>query len=472
LAHYDNIINLLEMGYNVDVIYLDFAKAFDKVDHHILLHKLKSHGINGQTLRWIQTFLENRTQRVVVNGKLSSPHNVISGVPQGSVLGPLLFLILIGDIDENTVHSLISSFADDTRATKGLKNEADAADLQNDLFHIYDWSEKNNSEFNSIKFESLRYGKNEELKNSTTYITPQWELIEDKQTVKDLGITMANNCSFQQHITNITESAKRMSAWVLRTFTTRERTPMMTLYKSLVRPLVEYSSVLWTPIAKADIERLEAVQKSFIRKIKGVNRDYKTALKELNLYSLERRRERYVIIHIWKMLEKLAPNTSSTEEVMIETQTDFDHRRGRTCKTHNLAKTPPHMVKARKQTIKCFGTKIFNILPKSIRNTTNTTVDDFKSKLDKYLQSREDLASLSQAQPSWLETSRHAPFQSSGQATDTSRHTVCEDSPSAPSLNLSGVEHNTPVFLNNPVSGQSLSPASGQTVEELLTQST
>ena len=137
LAHHNNIIHLLEMGYNVDVVYLDFAKAFDKVDHNILLHKLKSHGINGKTLRWIQAFLEKRTQKVVVNGKLSSPHQVISGVPQGSVLGPLLFLILIGDIDENTMHSLISSFADDTRATKGLKEETDAASLQNDLFHTY-----------------------------------------------------------------------------------------------------------------------------------------------------------------------------------------------------------------------------------------------------------------------------------------------------------------------------------------------
>ena len=112
----------------MDVVYLDFAKAFDKVDHNILLHKLKSLGINGKTLRWIQSFLEDRVQRVVVNGQLSTPSQVISGVPQGSVLGPLLFLVLIGDIDENIVNSLIASFADDTRATKGIKTETDAAE--------------------------------------------------------------------------------------------------------------------------------------------------------------------------------------------------------------------------------------------------------------------------------------------------------------------------------------------------------
>ena len=152
LAHHDNIMNLLEQGYNVDVVYLDFAKAFDKVDHNILLHKLKNLGINGKTLRWIQNFLEDRVQRVVVNGKLSTAHQVISGVPQGSVLGPLLFLVLIGDIDSNILHSLIASFADDTRATKGIETETDAAELQNDLFRIYDWSQKNNMKFNSLTF--------------------------------------------------------------------------------------------------------------------------------------------------------------------------------------------------------------------------------------------------------------------------------------------------------------------------------
>ena len=144
LAHHDNILNLLEQGYNVDVVYLDFAKAFDKVDHNILLHKLKNLGINGKTLRWIQNFLQDRVQRVVVNGMLSTPHQVISGVPQGSVLGPLLFLVLIGDIDDGVLYSLIASFADDTRATKGIRTELDAAELQNDLFRIYDWSQKNN----------------------------------------------------------------------------------------------------------------------------------------------------------------------------------------------------------------------------------------------------------------------------------------------------------------------------------------
>ena len=394
---------------------------------------------------------------MIVNGKLSSPHPVISGVPQGSVLGPLLFLVLIGDIDANILHSDIASFADDTRATKGLESEMDAADLQNDIFRIYEWSVKNNMKFNSLKFELLRYGKNTELKDSTRYVTPEWKLIEDTETVRDLGVTMSNDCTFHQHINNIVESAKIMSSWVLRTFSTRERIPMMTLYKSLVRPLVEYSSALWSPIAKGEIKKLEDVQISFIRKIKGISRDYHTALKELNLSSLERRRERYIIIHIWKMLENLTPNLANTDECSIQTQTDFTHRRGRTCKSQNLNKTPSHLLQAKKQTIKCIGAKLFNNLPKNIRNTTDTSIDVFKSKLDKYLRSKEDFTSLSNAQPSWLETNH---------LTIVREVTLPNLTP--PSTNI---EQRPAVFPINPVSGpREVMPASGQTVNRWSTQ--
>ena len=108
----------LEKGFNVDVVYLDFAKAFDKLDFNITLSKIKSLGISGKIGRWIHSFLTGRKQSVVVNGTKSPAADVLSGVPQGSVIGPILFLILIGDIDQDVAHSFISSFADDTRIGK------------------------------------------------------------------------------------------------------------------------------------------------------------------------------------------------------------------------------------------------------------------------------------------------------------------------------------------------------------------
>ena len=161
-------------------------------------------------------------------------------------------------------------------------------------------------------------------------------------------------------------------------------------------------------------------------------------------------------MHVWKMLENLTANTSSTEECIIKTQTDITHRRGRTCQIHNITKTPSHLFKARQQTIKSLGTKLFNKLPKSIRNMTNTSIDAFKSMLDKYLKSIEDLTSLGNTQPNWLYSSRPA--------------TVYEESPSQHSSAPSGIKQITAVPLINPVSEESLIPASGLSVEGLMTQ--
>ena len=144
LCHFDRITSELENGKGVDVVYLDFAKAFDKVDHGITLRKLKLLGIKGQLGRWICSFLTNRVQSVLVEGKTSKLKPVTSGVPQGSVLGPLLFLVLIGDIDKTVASSFLSSFADDTRVGKGIASEEDIHNLQADLEAFYQWSVDNN----------------------------------------------------------------------------------------------------------------------------------------------------------------------------------------------------------------------------------------------------------------------------------------------------------------------------------------
>ena len=122
LEHTERLIHYLEKGNNIDVIYLDFSKAFDKVDHTILLHKLRRNGISGKLHEWIRSFLTNRTQRVSVNSTLSDETEVISGVPQGSLLGPLLFPIMIQDIDDKVIHSILSSFADVTCLMKEISN--------------------------------------------------------------------------------------------------------------------------------------------------------------------------------------------------------------------------------------------------------------------------------------------------------------------------------------------------------------
>ena len=160
LEHFDKITKLMEEGHDVDIVYVDFAKAFDKVDINIVLKKIRILGITGRLADWIHCFLVHRKQQVIVNSAKSSSQEVMSGVPQGSVLGPLIFLILIGDIDKDIVSFFLSSFADDTRIGQEVDCEQDAVSLQNDLQSIYKWCESNSMCFNSDKFEHMEYLQN------------------------------------------------------------------------------------------------------------------------------------------------------------------------------------------------------------------------------------------------------------------------------------------------------------------------
>lgn len=152
VEHHTHLLESIKAGVNTDVIYLNFEKAFDKVDHGALLHKMRNLGITGNIGRWVHAFLSNRRQVVTIDGCVSKPSSVVSGVPQGSVLGPILFLILISDIDGIVKTSKVISFADDTRVSHSIKDQDDIIALQSDLQAIYKWAE-NNMLFNSFKFE-------------------------------------------------------------------------------------------------------------------------------------------------------------------------------------------------------------------------------------------------------------------------------------------------------------------------------
>ena len=161
LAHWDTILDGLEDGGGVDVVYLDFSKAFDKVEHGVLLHKLKACKILGKVGVWLAKFLDStkRQQAVVVDGRMSGLSPVISGVPQGTVLGPILFLLHIADISKGVSPlTTLKSYVDDTRVQRGIKDtETDCAALQADLETIYRWAEEVAMIFNGDKFEALRY---------------------------------------------------------------------------------------------------------------------------------------------------------------------------------------------------------------------------------------------------------------------------------------------------------------------------
>ena len=166
LPHHDEILIAPENGENINAIYLDFLKAYDKMDFGILLHKIKSLKITGKIGKWIHNFLTNRKQEILVKGRKSQSSFFISGVPQGSVIDPLLFLILICDLSEGVqCNTLI--YVDDTKTKYKVNNAEDVEKHQEDLERIYSWQRNNNMKFNTTKFQVLRYGKNKTLKEST-----------------------------------------------------------------------------------------------------------------------------------------------------------------------------------------------------------------------------------------------------------------------------------------------------------------
>ena len=388
LAHYERILQLMEEGLDVDVIYLDFAKAFDKVDFTIILQKLKDMGIQGHVGRWIHQFITGRTQSVLVNGCRSKPAKVLSGVPQGSVLGPLLFLVLIGDIDQNIASAFLSSFADDTRMGHGTKTPQDTEALQEDLDSIYKWTDDNNMELHGDKFEHLHYCCGRNLSPASQYISSDGSIIKTQSEVdKDLGVKMSSDGTFKLHIAGVVREARSQAAWVLRTFSTREKLPMLTLFKSLVQCKLDYCSQLWSPTSKSEITALEMVQRSFIRKIQGISSlPYWEQLKLLKLYSQERRRERYMIIYVWRILEGQVPNICDKVKLKSHRNGSEESRIGRQCEIPPLNRNcTNHVRNLREASMPVRGQKLFNILPKYLREMTGCSKDAFKAALDRYL---------------------------------------------------------------------------------------
>ena len=381
LAHYDLITSLLESGHNVDVVYLDFAKAFDKVDFNITLSKLHSLGITGKLHEWIHNFLTPRTQSVIVNGEKSKPVKVLSGVPQGSVLGPLLFLILLGDIDSEIKKAYVSSFADDTRLTYPIDSDLDVEAMQSELETIYQWAAENNSTFNSSKFECMRYRCNKNLNDDIKYHADGGSEIDYEQHLRDLGVTVSDTASFDQHIHNIVLQARQKSGWIFRTFHTRARFPMIIMWKQLVRPILDYCSQLWSPSTPGLINRIESVQKSFVRKIAGMSRlDYWEQLKTLNINSLERRRERYLIIYTWRILQGQVPYPSTKLSSFTSIRNDAFCRIPKV-KTSASAKVQT----LRRNSFAVKGPQLFNKMPQCIRDLSGCTTAEFKKELDEVL---------------------------------------------------------------------------------------
>ena len=380
LTHFQLILDILETGANADVLYLDFAKAFDKVDHKRLLRKLKSIGISDKVLNWLNSFLSNREQTVIINGKKSRSEKVQSGVPQGTVLGPILFIIYINDITQVIRHSYIKIFADDSKLVKAIKSMSDRELLETDLTSVVKWAADNKMELNKLKFQLLQHGNKNELKVS--YNIDEITKVDKNTEVKDLGVTMSEDLSYEKHVTNITNDAKRQAGWILRLIRSREAEIMLMLYKTYIRCKLEYASPLWSPATVKLISQLEAIQRSVTSKIAGMEGlDYWDRLRSLDLLSLQRRRERYQIIHMWKIYKGIIPNNLNL--AFYETS-----RHGVKCRRPRYNQRSRYISTVKFNSFVSNGPALFNIVPTKIKEAK--TVNSFKAKLQKFLQTFPD----------------------------------------------------------------------------------
>lgn len=285
--------SIIDKSGQIDVIFLDFSKAFDRVSHSGLLFKLNQLKIPHTLINWIASYLEMRKQFVDVGGHLSDPAPVNSGVPQGSVLGPLLFLIYINDITKCVDESVgIRLFADDCILYKPVNSDNDQTTLNNSLNAITNWCETWDMKLNQDKTVFMRI-TNKKNPIMTKYLIKGVE-ISQTNSFKYLGVTFSSNLTWSTHIDTICASARRKLGLLRHKIKNSPSHVKLLAYNTLIRPLLEYATIVWDPHTKKDINKLEQIQRLAVRFIYNRYRrlDSPTELMKLNnIMTLQARRK-------------------------------------------------------------------------------------------------------------------------------------------------------------------------------------
>jgi hypothetical protein len=302
LSFLDEVSEKIENGECVDAIYLDLAKAFDKVPHQRLLLKLENYGIRGKVHNWISAWLSDRSQRVCLQGKVSGWRTVASGVPQGSVLGPILFLIFIDDLDSDIVNSILK-FADDTKLYGSVGSDESRVRLQKDLDLLFKWAKSWQMEFNVEKCKVMHLGK----RNMHFDYWMGGKKLSVINLEKDLGVKVSADLKSSEQCRQAYGKASQMLAMLAGSITSRDPAILVRIYKSIVRPHLEYCTPAWSPHYKKDKELLEKVQHRFTRMFGHLRHlEYRDRLDKLGLWTLEERRNRADLVEVFRMAKGLS----------------------------------------------------------------------------------------------------------------------------------------------------------------------
>jgi len=370
----DKWTEILDRGGDIDVVYLDLAKAFDSVPHHRLLLKLESYGVQGTLLHWMKNFLTGRRQKVMVAGTGSQWAPVLSGVPQGSVLGPLLFICYINDMPD-TISSFIYMYADDTKIVREVTNDRDCEELQLDLDSIQHWSEKWQIRFNSSKCKIMHLGHSSdraEYKMIDNGVEVSLDVISEE---KDLGVWIDNKLKFSIHVGHAVAKGNQVLGLIKRSFVYRDSDIMKRLFTAHVRPHLEYANAVCYPRFKKDMKQLEGVQRRATKLVIGFSdMTYENRLRAMELPSLVYRRYRGDMIEVYKYLYGMysVPCNSLLKRALPSALRGHDYK---------LFKRQCHS-QLRLQFFSLRVTNLWNCLPEDVVSAPSLNI--FKGRLDKF----------------------------------------------------------------------------------------
>ncbi|CAH8437845.1 unnamed protein product [Schistosoma bovis] len=375
LEFFDQITQRRDVGQSVIILYFDFSKAFDSVSHKLLLLKLSSFGIQNPLLSWLKSFLEERSQIVRYGSCYSKPVNVTSGVIQGSVVGPLLFLLFINDVCSLFQYGKPFLFADDLKVVYSFssptKESYISAIIQEEINKLYEWTISWNMPLNVDKSGFIHIGRCLNLN-----LTVQTHTLKPLNTVRDLGLRYSNSLNFSEHIISQVSKARKLIGLIMINFNNIES--RLLLYRKCVLPILEYGILVYSNCRHNDLIRIEGVQRKFTKAVLGYsdNKDYYQRCQQLNLEPLWIRRIKLNLVFIYRLINGISYSSVSTPSYLIISSHNLRNK-------ENILAIPRTHTNLRQNFFLIRYSTMWNRLPVNLRCSETTT--RFKSLLDDFL---------------------------------------------------------------------------------------
>ena len=378
----DDWLDKLNNGYVNGVAFFDLSKCFDTINHDRLIRKLKLYGITGTPLRWFMDYLSNRTQAVFVNGILSDLLNVIMGVPQGSNLGPILFLLFVNDFPDCLKCTTCNLFADDTAIYCHGSHITDInTTLQTDVLNSTKWFSDNMLTLNIDKSCTIAIGTQKRLSNNNLNILAENNLLTNVNKVKYLGVTIDKNLNWNDHVSTLCAKISPKIGLLRKLKYKIPKDQLITIYQSIIQPHFDYAISVWGQTSKSNINALQRLQNRAARIITGIydwTESVSKLITALGWMTIEQRVKYFTLILTYKCLNGKAPSyltdTFTIHESVYNT---------RLCDGFNL--TPPKVnIELFKHSFLFTGSVGFNSLPKHLKQCSTLTA--FKKELRSILQ--------------------------------------------------------------------------------------